>query len=71
MLTDPYRKGIEEARDERAALTRQAGLLRLRGGKLLADAVREAHDAGIGIEECARLAGMSKQGLYDLLARYP
>jgi DNA-binding phage protein len=37
----------------------------------LRDYVREAHDAGVSITRIAQEAGLSRQGVYDLLGSQP
>jgi DNA-binding phage protein len=49
-------------RRERLALERREAAAALR------DHVREAHDQGIAITRIAEEAGLSRQGVYDLLA---
>ena len=60
-------KGIHDAakRRERAEQARKqatADLLRF---------IREAQNAGVSISQIAREAGLSRQGVYDLLASRP
>jgi DNA-binding phage protein len=52
----------QRGRAEQARKTATADLLRF---------VREAQSAGVSISQIAREAGLSRQGVYDLLASRP
>lgn len=62
-MSDPI-KGIRQAakRRERADRVRREATADLR------DRIREAQAAGVSIAQIAREAGLSRQGVYDLLA---
>jgi DNA invertase Pin-like site-specific DNA recombinase len=60
-------KGIQRAakRRDRADAARRAAVADLR------ERIREAQAAGVSISQIAREAGLSRQGVYDLLNGHP
>ena len=61
---DDARQGITEAAERRA----QADLDRADATLDLGRWIRAARDAGIGVTEIARLAGVSRRAVYDVLS---
>ena len=57
-------KGVRQAAKQRA----KADLLRAEANSALRDWARQAHAEGESITRIAQEAGLSRQGLYDLLA---
>jgi hypothetical protein len=54
-----------------ATRRRKAAEARQRSTEELRDLCRKAQDAGVPITEIARVAELSRQGVYDLLAQRP
>ena len=64
-MSDEAVKGIRQARKrrERADEARRAAVADLR------DRIREAQAEGVSVSRIAREAGLSRQGVYDLLGQ--
>lgn len=66
-MSDAAVKGIQQARKrrERADAARRAAVADLR------ERIREAQAEGVSVSRIAREAGLSRQGVYDLLGDRP
>jgi DNA invertase Pin-like site-specific DNA recombinase len=66
-MADAVIQGLRKAakRHERADRARKEATAELR------ERIREAQEAGVPIAQIAREAGLSRQGVYDLLAARP
>jgi DNA invertase Pin-like site-specific DNA recombinase len=66
-MADAVIQGLRKAakRRERADRARKEATAELR------ERIREAQEAGVPIAQIAREAGLSRQGVYDLLAARP